>query len=114
MGHAVKRGEVGLHVGLEGDEGALVAHLVAVVGRAEDGDAAAVVRHLVPFGLHLVRPARRGGNKRRKAKGGGGERKASAAEVEARAGRVGPSGQTQRRSPLLAVAVVWAVAQLPD
>ena len=38
------------------DEGAFVAHLVAVVGGGEDGNALAVVLNLVPLLLTLVTP----------------------------------------------------------
>jgi len=38
------------------DEGPFVAHLVAVVRSGEDGDALAVVLHLVPLLLALVTP----------------------------------------------------------
>ena len=49
-------GELGLHVGAaERDEGALVAHGITVVGRREDGDALAVVAHLVAVRFDLVR-----------------------------------------------------------
>lgn len=39
----------------EADEGPLVAHLVAVVGSAENGDTLSVVLHHIPFVLHLMR-----------------------------------------------------------
>ena len=55
MGHGLVAGEDGGEVvALERDEGALVAHRVAVVGRAEHGDALAVVRKLVALVLDLV------------------------------------------------------------
>ena len=41
--HCVKLHKVGLHVRPKPDPGALVAHLVAIVGRGEDGDALAAV-----------------------------------------------------------------------
>ena len=44
MRHCLKLGELRLHARLgEADEGSLVAHLVAVVRRAEDGYALSVV-----------------------------------------------------------------------
>ena len=43
MGDSVELGEGRLHVLSEPNEGPLVAHAVAVVGGAEDGDAFAVV-----------------------------------------------------------------------
>ena len=49
MRHGLVRGELGLELGVpavEGDEGALVAHGVAVVGRGEHRDALAVVGDL--------------------------------------------------------------------
>ncbi len=55
VGDRVKGGELGGHGGaVEADEGALVAHLVAVVGRREHRDAVAVVVHLIPLVLHLM------------------------------------------------------------
>lgn len=54
MRDSVIRGELRGHVSAsEADEGSLVAHLVAVVGRAEDRHAVPVMLNLVPFVLHL-------------------------------------------------------------
>ena len=55
MRHGGELSKIRFHVDLEGDEGSLVAHLVAVVWRTEDGNALSVVVNLVPFVLHLVR-----------------------------------------------------------
>ena len=58
MRHRRKLGEDGLELRTgETDDGALVAHLVTVVGRGEDGDGLATVLHLVPFVLALVTAA---------------------------------------------------------
>ena len=58
MGNGLVGGKFGLHLlcgrPLEGDEGALIAHGIAVVGSGEYCDAFAVVAHLVPLVLHLV------------------------------------------------------------
>ncbi|KAF2826569.1 hypothetical protein CC86DRAFT_32240, partial [Ophiobolus disseminans] len=56
VGHRVELGVPELVVGPNLDEGALVACAVAVVGRREDGDAAAVVLDLIAVHAHLVRP----------------------------------------------------------
>ena len=53
--HSVEGDEVGLEIVLEDDDGALVAHLVAVVGSGEDGNATTVVGHLIASVLALVR-----------------------------------------------------------
>jgi hypothetical protein len=49
--------ELGPHVVVlaEADEGALVAHLVAVVGSTENGDTLSIVLHHISFILNLVR-----------------------------------------------------------
>jgi hypothetical protein len=58
MRYGLVGGKFGLHLlrcrPLEGDEGALIAHGVAVVGSGEYCDAFAVVAHLVPLVLYLV------------------------------------------------------------
>ncbi len=58
MGHGLVGSKFGLHLlrgrPLEGDEGTLIAHGIAVVGSGEYCDAFAVVAHLVPLVLHLV------------------------------------------------------------
>jgi len=52
-----ERPKLRLHISSEQvDKSAEVAHLVAIIRRAEYGDALASVRNLVPFHLHLVRP----------------------------------------------------------
>lgn len=58
MGDSSELDELRLHVVLvtKADQGALVAHLVTVVGGAEHGDALAIVLHDVAFILHLVGP----------------------------------------------------------
>lgn len=58
--HRLKRREVRNHVRSEADEGSLVVHAVAVVGRTEDGDQLPVVLHLEAVGLHLVRAHQQG------------------------------------------------------
>ena len=52
--HRMVLREIRFHVLTEADECALITHLVAVVGRAENGDTAAVVLHKVSLFLHLV------------------------------------------------------------
>lgn len=55
--HCSKLNKFGFHVGaLELDERALVFHLVAVVGSAEDGDHAAIRFDFVALVLDFVRP----------------------------------------------------------
>jgi hypothetical protein len=58
MGDSSELDELRLHVVLvtKADQGALVAHLVTVVGGAEHRDALAIVLHDVAFILHLVGP----------------------------------------------------------
>jgi hypothetical protein len=53
--HSVEGDEIRLEIVLEDDDGALVAHLIAVVGSGEDGDATTVVGHLIASVLALVR-----------------------------------------------------------
>lgn len=61
MGHLFEAGELGLHLArllraLEGDECATVVHRVTVVGSREDGDAVAVMCHLITLVFNLSRP----------------------------------------------------------
>ena len=55
MGHGLVARELGRQVvALEGDEGSLVAHAIAVVGGGEDGDTLPVVIYLVSLVFDLV------------------------------------------------------------
>lgn len=54
MRHSGELSELRLHIGLKGDEGPLVAHLIAIVRRTEDSDTLPVVVDLIAVVLHLV------------------------------------------------------------
>ena len=54
MRHGVELDELGHHVCLEADEGPLVAHLIAVVGRTKHSDAFASVLYFISFLAHLM------------------------------------------------------------
>ena len=56
MWHSVELRKLRQSTAVQPDESSLVAHLVAVVGSREHGDALAIVLHHIPSVLYLVRP----------------------------------------------------------